>query len=475
VTVSLASKRFAPSNNLVKLHSFQKLLVWLRLMSILLLSMTPPMKTMSWMSPLKCALLDRNFNNIPVMIHFLLIALLLISTFRFLLAIWFLWSLLSRSIRRFLLTMLLCPPLPFIEFDYTHRPRENLTLQVKGARFHTDFGFFNVPLVRGFNSFLLIVEAVTLYTWVFLRRNKNPQIALWIWFREYITKTYRVPALAWRTNNGGELWGSSAFRVAVTSQHCVMESTGGYNSASNGKAETRVKACKNTTFSLLYMSGQPRNYWCFVLMHGCGLLNMRPFSDGREPSFEQWTGRSVNISHCRIFGSRTHAVIQRKTRANSNLALRTHSVICLCSQGTPRIVLLQDDNKCLRYAHHVVIDEIQCDLPMDQRSPLVAFCVVKSLPLVLVLISFVKLTPSSSAPIVGCLPTCLKLLCLLSLLPQPSVYVILTFPSWLSCRSSPHLVSSNWEISPGYQWYQRPYHRRSLQLFSVSSRTYTRS
>ena len=45
--------------------------------------------------------------------------------------------------------------------------------------------------------------------------------------------------------------GSSEFRVAVASQHCVMESTGGYNSASNGKAETRVKACKNTAFSLL--------------------------------------------------------------------------------------------------------------------------------------------------------------------------------------------------------------------------------
>jgi hypothetical protein len=208
-----------------------------------------------------------------------------------------------------------------------HRPRDNLTLQVKSARFHMDFGFFNVPSVRGFNSFLVIVEAVTSYTWVFLCRNKNPPIALWIWFREYITKTYRVPALAWRTDDGGELWGSSAFRVAVTSQHCVMESTGGYNSASNGKAETRVKACKNTTFSLLYMSGQPRNYWCFALMHGCGLLNMRPFSDGREPSFEQWTGRSVDISHCRIFGSGTHAVIQRKTRANSDLALRTHSGI----------------------------------------------------------------------------------------------------------------------------------------------------
>jgi hypothetical protein len=232
-----------------------------------------------------------------------------------------------------------------------------------------DFGFFNVPSVRGFQSFLVVVEAVTSYTWVFLRRNKNPPIALWIWFREYLVKTYGVPALAWRTDNGGELWGSSEFRVAVASQHCVMESTGGYNSAGNGKAETRVKACKNTTFSLLYMSGLPRNHWCFALMHGVFLLNLRPRSDGRLPSFEAWTDKPVDISDCRVFGSRTHAVIQRKTRASSDLSLRTHSGVYLGIQGTPRIVLLKDDQQCLRYAHHVVVDELQHDLAMEKRSP----------------------------------------------------------------------------------------------------------
>jgi hypothetical protein len=90
----------------------------------------------------------------------------------------------------------------------SHCPRASLVLNVKGARFHMDFGFFNVPLLRGFQSFLVIVEAVTSYTWVFLRRNKNPPIALWIWFCDYLVKTYCVPVLAWRTDNGGELWGS---------------------------------------------------------------------------------------------------------------------------------------------------------------------------------------------------------------------------------------------------------------------------
>jgi hypothetical protein len=55
-----------------------------------------------------------------------------------------------------------------------HHPRNSLVLNIKGAHFHMDFGFFNVPSICGFQSFLVIAEAVTSYTWVFLHRNKTP-------------------------------------------------------------------------------------------------------------------------------------------------------------------------------------------------------------------------------------------------------------------------------------------------------------
>ena len=43
--------------------------------------------------------------------------------------------------------------------------------------------------------------------------------------------------------------------------------------------------------------------------------------------------------------------------------------IYLGIQGTPRIVLLKNNHQCLPYAHHVVVDELQHDLAMDQCSP----------------------------------------------------------------------------------------------------------
>jgi hypothetical protein len=159
---------------------------------------------------------------------------------------------------------------------------------------------------------------------------------------------YGVPALAWRTDNGGEVWGSDESRIAIASHHCVMESTGGYDSVSNGKADTCAKSCKTTTFSLLFISALARNYWCFSIMYAAGLLNMRPHSDRCAPSFEEWTGKHVDIGDCQVFGSRTHVVIQRKTRTNSDIALQTQSGTYLGIQGTPCIVMLEDDQGSLR-------------------------------------------------------------------------------------------------------------------------------
>ena len=61
-----------------------------------------------------------------------------------------------------------------------------------------------------------------------------------------------------------------------------LKSASGYNSASNGKAETSVKACKNIAFSLLYMSGLPCNDWCFALLHGMFLLNLSESESSKD-------------------------------------------------------------------------------------------------------------------------------------------------------------------------------------------------
>jgi hypothetical protein len=64
---------------------------------------------------------------------------------------------------------------------------------------------------------------------------------------------------------------------------------------------------------------------------------------------------------------------QRKTRANSDIALCTHLGTYLGTQGTPFIVMLEDEQGSLCYAHRVMVDELQHDLAIAKCNPASCF------------------------------------------------------------------------------------------------------
>ena len=49
----------------------------------------------------------------------------------------------------------------------------------------------------------------------------------------------------------------------------LVETTGGYNSTNNGKAESPHKHLKKTTHVLLISANKPDKFWCFVMHMLC--------------------------------------------------------------------------------------------------------------------------------------------------------------------------------------------------------------
>jgi hypothetical protein len=92
-----------------------------------------------------------------------------------------------------------------------------------GQMFHMDMGFVRgtkyghrdedghlVTSLDGYNSYLVIVDRATRYTWVFLCKTKVPQITTIAHFLKlHGTKQDVIRKI--RTNGGGELYGSHAF------------------------------------------------------------------------------------------------------------------------------------------------------------------------------------------------------------------------------------------------------------------------
>ena len=106
-----------------------------------------------------------------------------------------------------------------------------------GSLFHIDFTFWNTVSIRGFHAALIIVEATTRYMWFFPCRHKNPPIDLCLFFFDWL-KRHGLPVLRIRCDEDGAFIRCTEFcKVMLESLGIPLQSTGGYASSINGKAE----------------------------------------------------------------------------------------------------------------------------------------------------------------------------------------------------------------------------------------------
>jgi hypothetical protein len=233
------------------------------------------------------------------------------------------------------------------------------TLLPIGARIQMDFGFYKVNSIRGFRSFLMCIESRTSYRWTYLRRNKKPPMKLIVWFVKYLRRYFGFSVCVIHTDGGGELWGSQLLRTTLSEMEppVLMEPTGAETSSADGKAERSIGLAGVTTQLLLGMANLKVVFWCFALLHGVILLNVRPNSESGNSPFEALFKKIPNLTSLRIFGSTMYKVDQRLTRRRPDSA--TRSCIWLGLHGTQAICNYMDQiTNSLGYAHHYVITSL---------------------------------------------------------------------------------------------------------------------
>jgi hypothetical protein len=93
----------------------------------------------------------------------------------------------------------------------------------------------------------------------------------------------------------------------------LMEPTGAEPSSANGKAEHSIGLAGVTTQLLLGMSNLEVVFWCFALLHGVILLNVRPNSELGHSPFEALFKKVPNLTSLRIFGYTMYKVDRRLT------------------------------------------------------------------------------------------------------------------------------------------------------------------
>jgi hypothetical protein len=223
----------------------------------------------------------------------------------------------------------------------------------RGQHFHIDFGFMRgsgyktmdvdgkiVTSIDKYNSYLLIIDRYSRYTWVFLTKSKSPPLNI---LRKFLTEhgptdlKHRII----RTDRGGELWGSQAFQDVVKDFDYILEPTARDAPFQNGMAERPNQTLANMVRCLLFSAGLGPEYWSFALVHAVYLENRLPHRITGATPYVLYTGNKPNGKHVRVFGCRVVTKLPGKRPAK--LDSHTSAGIVLGYTATDKNIHYQDD------------------------------------------------------------------------------------------------------------------------------------
>ena len=179
-----------------------------------------------------------------------------------------------------------------------------------GQRFQMDFGFMkgkhgnnnNIRSHDGYNSYLLIVDYHTRYLWVFLTKNKAPPLKVVTQFLSTYGLKDGIRTI--RTDQGGELARSNAFRKVLDTAGYSLEITGSDNSSQNSIAERPHRTLGDMVRAGLENSGLHPKFWSDALLHAAHIKNRLPHAafEHKHTPYEKLTGMKPDLTNLRIFG-----------------------------------------------------------------------------------------------------------------------------------------------------------------------------
>jgi hypothetical protein len=206
----------------------------------------------------------------------------------------------------------------------------------------------------GFVAYLLIVDEASRHVWVFPWKSKEPPVDLVSHFLHmYGCSSGGVI----RCDQGGELAWSSAFWSTMMSAHLyVTEPTGADSPSQNGGAEKWNDTLAVTVRALLYGAALPAKYWSAALTHAAYLHNRRVHRHLHCTPFEKWYGRTPNLKHLRVFGSRV--CVKQSGSRHAKLDRHNFTGIFLGYTATDENIRYVDiKSGIVLTCHHAVFDE----------------------------------------------------------------------------------------------------------------------
>jgi len=248
-----------------------------------------------------------------------------------------------------------------------------------GQMFQMDMGFVRgsgystkdedgrrVTSLDGYNSYLIIVDRKTRRHWIFLTKSKSPPIQFCTKFLQQNKCRFSTRKIIW-TDQGGELYSSTAFQAMADQEGFILQPTATDASFQNGMAERPNRTLGTIMRCLLHNAGLGPQYWSWALTHAVYLKNRLPHRAIGCTPFEAWSGKKPDVSRLRIFGS--PVIVRLPGPRPAKLDHHTTHGVFLGYTATDYNIHYQDyKTKRIKIATHVTFDEAGYTLPPKERS-----------------------------------------------------------------------------------------------------------
>ena len=259
------------------------------------------------------------------------------------------------------------------------QPTEKLHV---GQHLHMDFGFLRgsafskkddagrtITSIDGFRSYLIVVDRASRYKWVFLTKTKHPPLKeVETILKQYqsITDTLHCSI---RTDQGGELGKSNAFRELVHKYGYAYEPTGTNSSKQNGMAEKPNQDLKRITKCLLHAAGLDLSHWSYALNHAVYLSNCLYHSTIKMSPYQAMHNRQPNLSGLKIFGSKC---FYKHTKTNQkDLDITGEEGIFLGYTATDKNIYVKSKRtRKIHIALHKSFDEAGVTMEENEKTPM---------------------------------------------------------------------------------------------------------
>lgn len=267
-------------------------------------------------------------------------------------------------------------PFRFVDFKEQARIRKQPSgrdpnkASIRGQRFYMDFGFirasnddYSRPNIKkdrvvesfdGYNSYLLIVDEVSKYSWIFLTMTKEPPIEL---SKHFMKEFGNEDGGSIRCDQGGELARSTEWRTMVLQEfQYKVEPTGTDSPSQNGQVERYNDTVATIVRTLLYGANLPAKYWSVAAIHAVYLMNRRVHKSIGITPYQAWWDDKPDLSTLKVFGSRVSVKVTGKRR--SKLDRHDFSGIFVGYTATNENIRYIDVNTgIVKTSHHAVFDE----------------------------------------------------------------------------------------------------------------------